>query len=181
MNKKHHVYVLLIIFLGTLLRHAAYAKEPLTWAGVRQAIRQEFPGIPFLSTQQLFEYLSNPDTVKPVLLDARAPGEYAVSHIQGARNAEKKKDALKILENVRKDTFIVVYCSVGYRSASLVGDLLAQGYTNVYNLEGSVFEWANEGKPVYNTGNKQVKSVHPYDQKWGALLKKDLRAPVKTK
>ena len=51
------------------------------------------------------------------------------------------------------------------------------GFTNVVNLEGSIFEWANQGHPVYRE-DRAVALVHPYDAVWGLLLKKDLRAPL---
>jgi hypothetical protein len=49
------------------------------------------------------------------------------------------------------------------------------GFTNVMNLEGSIFQWANEGRPVYRDA-AEVQQVHPYDGIWGKLLDKDLRA-----
>ena len=51
---------------------------------------------------------------------------------------------------------------------------MKKGYTEVYNLEGSIFAWANEGRPVYR-GKERVQVVHPYDKIWGRLLKKSLR------
>jgi len=181
MDTKYCLYFHIVLFCLFSFKHAVYAEKPLTWAGVKQTIRKEFPEVPCISTQELFDNLSNSDTIKPVLLDARASEEFTVSHIQDAYNAENKKSALMILENMLKDTLIVVYCSVGYRSAAMVKELMAEGYTNIYNLEGSVFEWANNGWPVYTAKNKLVKSVHPYDKRWGALLKKELRATNKKK
>jgi hypothetical protein len=43
------------------------------------------------------------------------------------------------------------------------------------NLEGSIFQWANECRPVYRDA-AEVQQVHPYDGIWGKLLDKDLRA-----
>ena len=42
-------------------------------------------------------------------------------------------------------------------------------YTNVRNLDGSIFQWANEGRPLVR-GNQRVQDVHPYDENWGRLL-----------
>ena len=69
---------------------------------------------------------------------------------------------------------MVVYCSVGYRSAELARKLTARGHANVANLEGSLFAWANEGRPVY-AGTRLADRVHPYDAAWGSLLKPELR------
>ena len=43
------------------------------------------------------------------------------------------------------------------------------------NLEGSIFRWAGEGRPVYRDGVR-VEQVHPYDDRWGALLPRTLWA-----
>ena len=72
---------------------------------------------------------------------------------------------------------IVTYCSVGYRSAGVAQRLRAAGFTQVYNLEGSLFRWANEGRPLYR-GDTLVHQVHPYDRVWGTLLKEELRAYI---
>lgn len=54
------------------------------------------------------------------------------------------KDPLKLLADIKPDSHIVVYCSVSYRSSILARRLQDMGFTNVYNLEGSIFKWANE-------------------------------------
>jgi 3-mercaptopyruvate sulfurtransferase SseA len=71
----------------------------------------------------------------------------------------------------------VVYCSVGYRSARVAHWLGGQGYTNVRNLTGSIFQWANEGRPVFRD-DRPTNEVHPYDQRWGLLLESRYRATV---
>ena len=47
---------------------------------------------------------------------------------------------------------------------------------NVFNLEGSLFKWANEGRPVYR-GSERVQEVHPFDEDWGELLDESLHPP----
>ena len=68
---------------------------------------------------------------------------------------------------------IVVYCSIGYRSARLARELEQQGVEGVLNLEGSIFEWANSGHGVEREG-EAVSEVHPYDEDWGRLLDQEL-------
>jgi rhodanese-related sulfurtransferase len=64
---------------------------------------------------------------------------------------------------------MVVYCSIGYRSARLVEKLREGGFSEAKNLEGSIFQWANEGRPVVQNG-EVVEEVHPYNKTWGLLL-----------
>jgi 3-mercaptopyruvate sulfurtransferase SseA len=64
---------------------------------------------------------------------------------------------------------------VGYRSSELATRLQRAGQTNVTNLEGSIFQWANEGRALEASG-KPATRVHPYNEKFGRLLKPELRA-----
>jgi rhodanese-related sulfurtransferase len=106
------------------------------------------------------------------LIDARANEEFHVSHISGAKNIPyNSKDPLKFLTNTKPDNPIVVYCSVGYRSSILARKLQTLGFKEVHNLEGSIFKWANEGKPLVQ-GHTSVHKVHPYNTHWGSLLKR---------
>lgn len=46
----------------------------------------------------------------------------------------------------------------------------------VYNLEGSIFKWANEGRPLVDPTGNTAKLCHPYSAVWGKLLNKELRS-----
>lgn len=78
------------------------------------------------------------------------------------------------LETVERDRLIVAYCSVGLRSAEYVERLQHQGFQKVFNLRGSIFSWANEGYPLEAAGHAATK-VHPYNDRWGKLLRPELR------
>lgn len=45
----------------------------------------------------------------------------------------------------------------------------------VFNLEGSIFAWAEEGRPLVDTHNQPTTFVHPYNAVWGKLLSADKR------
>jgi rhodanese-related sulfurtransferase len=144
------------------------------WAAVKQRIRSKFPSVRHISTGRLAEWMSvDRAEEKPLLLDAREPEEYEVSHLEGATRALSQREALQILTSVPRERPVVVYCAVGYRSAELAAALRKAGYTNVWNMEGSIFEWSNEGRPIYRSG-MPVRSVHPYDEEWGRLLRPEL-------
>ena len=142
------------------------------WGAVKARIRKEFPAVPQVGTGALAARLEGE---RPLLLDVRTLAEYEVSHLAGARRVEP--GAMPEL-GVPKDTPIVTYCSVGYRSSALAQRLRAAGYTRVENLEGSIFQWANEGRPLVRDG-QPAKLVHPFDAKWGRLLDKERRAVVR--
>jgi len=157
------------------LAAACSAREPKDWESVKAKIRQRFPDVPQLTTAELTAWLADPSRQPPILLDARAPEEYAVSHLDGARLTPDEGAALAALAGLPRDRPVVVYCSVGWRSSALAEQLLREGFGHVYNLEGSLFEWANQGRPLVRDG-RPVRAVHPYDETWGQLLDRDLWA-----
>ncbi len=111
------------------------------------------------------------DSAAVLFLDAREPKEYAVSHIQGAVPVGYDQFDIGKLSGLSKDRRVIVYCSVGYRSEKIAEKLLAAGFRNVYNLYGGIFEWVNQGHPVY--GDKgQTERVHAYSRTWGIWLNK---------
>lgn len=145
-----------------------------TWTQILPTIRKRFPDVRQLSTSQFADWLGDTNrNARLVIVDVRKREEFAVSHIRGARNLTAVSEVVQ--GGVTKDQPLVVYCSVGYRSSSLAQKLQREGFTNVFNLEGSIFAWANEGRPVYR-GSSEVRPprVHPYDAKWGKLLKPGL-------
>lgn len=147
--------------------------SPLAWYVVKRAIRLRFPASRHISASELESWLKGKEPVKPLLLDVRAPEETALSHLATAHFTYSKKQTLRLLSSLKKNSPIVVYCSIGHRAASLVTRLRAQGYNKVFNLEGGIFEWANNDRPVYR-GKLRVNVVHPYDNKWGKLLNQKL-------
>lgn len=152
------------------LCQSASAASPLD--AVSAALAVQFPDVPTITTTELAKRLDQPDP--PVLLDVREQAEYAISQLKGARHVDVFRDLADIKRSLPLTTEIVVYCSVGYRSAEAVRELQRAGFQKVFNLSGSIFAWANEGRPVYR-GRMIVLEVHPYDAIWGKFLHQDLR------
>ncbi len=166
--------VALTALLGGLLVIAVGLEERLSWPTVKQRIRADLPEVRQVSAGALAALLASAEA-RPVLLDVREEAEYRVSHLPGAVRVDPGAERLQLPPGVEKDTPIVVYCSVGYRSSALAERLTRQGYSAVSNLEGSIFEWANEGNPVVRDG-EEVRQVHPYNELWGRLLDSELHA-----
>lgn len=145
---------------------------------VEASIRQQHPDVATLSTDRLASRLTSGEA--PLLLDAREPAEYAVSHLPGAIQIDPDARGAALdsaLAALPADREIVVYCSVGARSAGLAERIQAQSDREVANLEGSIFRWANEGRPLANSDGPTT-LVHPYSASWGQLLDPDRRAPL---
>ena len=137
------------------------------WAETLRFVRETFPDVPQLPTERLAELLVEGTDV--VLLDARSKEEFATSHLQGAVRATSVRMARNALEEHGGKPTVVVYCSVGYRSSRLAEQLRAQGIENVFNLEGSLFKWANEGRPVYQRIRSRFSLLHPFDDGLGRV------------
>lgn len=169
--KRYRLILLPAVLLGA-------CAHPKSLAEVEQTVRTKFPEVRQISTTELAAWLNDPARRPPVLLDVRAKREFAVSHLAGARQIDPDEDAAAQVPDVPKDAPIVTYCSVGYRSCRAAAQLLKAGYTNVANLEGSAFAWANEDRPLVTPDGRPTTVVHPYDANWGRLVAPEHRATI---
>jgi rhodanese-related sulfurtransferase len=139
----------------------------LSWARINAYLDKEYPDVANISTQELATLTLTLNNV--TLFDTRAADEFNASHLPQAKRYDSSIDLLGTLP---KTTPIVVYCSVGVRSAAIAKQLKANGFTNVKNLRGSAFMWANEGRPLEG---RAAPKVHPFNTRWGNLLEPSLR------
>lgn len=141
-------------------------------ASLRSVIAARYPSVRWVRAATLEAWMREERPL--VLLDARQPDEHRVSHLAGARRVDPDHPDVASLA-VPEGARVVVYCSVGWRSAAVAEALTRAGHAHVFNLEGGVFAWANEGRPVVR-GGRPVRAVHPYDATWGRLLRRELHA-----
>ena len=151
------------------------AGRPLALGAVQRIAARKFPAVQWLEPEELALWRSDSSKAQPLLLDARTPPEYAVSHLKGATRIDPRMPLLKGIGAFPRDTPVVVYCTVGYRSARVAQWLRRQGFRTVYDLAGGLFAWANEGRPMEADGRAAL-SVHPYNAVWGRLLEPEVRA-----
>lgn len=150
--------------------HPSDPPAPERWREIETEIRNRFPAVEHVDTAGVRRLLRNR---RVVIVDVRSPREFAVSHLVQARSAPLNARLIDRLADVPKERHIVLYCSVGYRSAEAAHRLVAAGYPNVHNYLGSIFAWANAGLPLVNQGGSTSK-VHPFDSDWGQLLRPSL-------
>lgn len=138
---------------------------------IKSICRGVFPLAKQVSISTLVEWMSTPDS-SLLLIDVRSSEEFAVSQLPGAvnlRNLGEIKEAL----NRTGATRTVLYCSVGFRSSRLAAQLVGEHPGTIMNLEGSIFEWANRGLPLFQ-GQLETHKVHPFGKRWEGLLKEGL-------
>jgi rhodanese-related sulfurtransferase len=83
------------------------------------------------------------------LLDVRTPEEYAEAHLSGATlmniyDVEFENQ----LSTLDKNVPVLVYCRSGGRSGKAMQMMREKGFSEVYNLEGGITTWIQEGEKV---------------------------------
>lgn len=150
---------------------------PVAWSVVQASIDARFDQVAQIETADLAAWLADSERPQPLLVDVRTATEFSVSHLPGAVHAERVEQILPLLGPASAQRPIVLYCSVGWRSA-IVADALRQiGRERVWNLRGSIFQWANEGRALAGPDEAPVMIVHPFDRRWGTLLERERWAP----
>jgi rhodanese-related sulfurtransferase len=103
-----------------------------------------------LTVQQLkgsMDRARQPNQKGFVLIDVRSPEEHQGGFIPGTdfnidfRQIQNRHQELRS----ELDSHIVVYCQSGHRSNIAADMLMSLGYTNVYNVEGSMNAWEAAG------------------------------------
>lgn len=168
-----------VLLLVVLLPQSTHAREPFTLESVKSQVRRDYQDVGHLSTSALADMVRGEGNV--LLFDVREPEEFAVSHIPGAQRVDPGTSRTAFLQRYRDkvaDRVVVFYCSVGVRSSQMAQAVQAglekKGAKNVFNLDGGVFGWHNEKRPLENAKG-ETPYVHPYDSRWGKLVeRKDL-------
>lgn len=104
---------------------------------------------PFIASQRItpLEYQNQfGDGTPHLLIDVRTPEEFTSGHIQNAVNISVETLQTR-LDEVPRDTPVVVYCRSGNRSASAAQILTENGYQPVYDL-GGIRDWVAQGLPI---------------------------------
>ncbi len=150
--------------------------ESFTLQSVHENVLQSYPDVRHVTVGELDNALKDRD--RYVIFDVREEEEYAVSHIDGSIRVKPSIWASSFIKRFGADAkgkHVVFYCSVGVRSSKLAEKtqirLQEMGAKSVHNLEGGIFSWHNQEKGLKNAGGR-TEFVHPYDQKWGNLVKR---------
>lgn len=159
MTKKSTFFYLLIIFCISSLKLDAQIKNQDYKIMLDSLYGNDIPLISIEELKQL-----NKQSL--YLLDTRDEEEFNVSHIKNARHVGYFWFDMRKVYTIPTDAKIILYCSVGYRSEKIARKLLEAGYKNVFNLYGGLFEWVNQGNPVYTSNGVQTSEIHTYNEDW---------------
>ena len=81
------------------------------------------------------------------LVDVRGRSEWEAGHVAGATHIPLNTLQQR-LDEVRRDTEVVLQCATGSRSAIAAALLRANGFERVANHQGGFEQWRREGLPV---------------------------------
>ena len=129
--------------------------------------------VPVISPDSLAQMLNDKDSV--LLLDTRSKAEWEVSHLAGARFVDYESFDSSAWLEFNRQTPIVVYCSIGWRSEKIGEKMQQAGFETVHNLYGGVIEWKNNGYPLVTPDGNLTEQVHTYNRYWGFYLTNGIR------
>lgn len=83
------------------------------------------------------------------VIDVRTPEEYSEGHIPNAPNIDFRNDNfIKEISLKEKDSPIVIHCASGGRSKAAASQLIAIGFTKVYDYSGGFSDWKGRGEAI---------------------------------
>jgi rhodanese-related sulfurtransferase len=84
-----------------------------------------------------------------ITLDVRTPGEFMEGHLVNAINIDVENPSFTTeIAKLDKTATYAVYCRSGRRSANAISTMKDAGFTNMFNLNAGVQEWAQAGLPL---------------------------------
>ena len=98
-----------------------------------------------INVKTAFDMIQNKDVI---VIDVRTPEEYAETHIEGALNIDVNGDFLESVKALDKTKKYIIYCRSGRRSAAAEKQLINAGFEEIYNVEGGILDWKENGLPV---------------------------------
>lgn len=106
------------------------------------------------------------------IIDVRTPGEFSKGHLKNAQNIDwNGNDFEKEISTFDKSKPVFVYCLSGGRSAAAASLMRAQGFKEVYELDGGIMKWRGANLP--ETTESTSVSLGMSKQQFDELLKTD--------
>jgi thioredoxin 1 len=77
-----------------------------------------------------------------VIVDVRTPEEFSEGHLSNAKNINwNGSDFQSQMATLDKTKPVMVYCKVGGRSGSAAAYMQANGFKEIYELDGGIMQW----------------------------------------
>ena len=109
---------------------------------------QNIDSVEYISLEPYDFHLTYLKDDKAVLIDVREFFEYKKSRIKDAINIPSSGNLEFAADTFEKDKSLFLYCTTGYRSKRVAAKFSEKKFVNVYNLEGGIKAWKEDGMPV---------------------------------
>jgi rhodanese-related sulfurtransferase len=124
-------------------------KISLALAGLLVATLSACGGSSAAKTVGVDEFATQVATAGVVTLDVRTPAEFMEGHIDGAINIDFESGNFENeIAALDPNATYAVYCRSGNRSGQAVKVMSGAGFSNLYNLDGGVIDWAGAGQQL---------------------------------
>lgn len=129
--------------------------------------------LPIITCRQLHELQKNSSNAQKLyILDARRLDEFNVSHIPNARRIGLEDFSTESVWTYNRKATIVIYSLTGEQGEDIGLQMRKMGFKNVYNLYGSLVEWANQGLPLVDAKGHNTNKVFMRNKSQAKALKK---------
>ena len=99
-----------------------------------------------MNSDELIEFIELNDAV---LVDVRTEDEYNSGYIENSLNIDYFSNDFSLnADKLDKSTPIILYCRSGKRSSMSANKISKLGFKEIYNLEGGILEWIEEGNAI---------------------------------
>ncbi len=165
MQIKSMAIILYVVLLSRALN--CFAAPAITDAEKKQRIEAMIVrfeskfSVPQVAASTVMQWVKEDNAL---LLDAREPRETLVSKIPGAI-AKREFEQNPAQYKTRK---IIVYCTIGYRSAAYAEKWNKRGY-DMHNLRGSLLLWTHAQGALVDAKGADTRQVHVYGRDWDLL------------
>ncbi len=129
------IRIVLLVLLGSL-----------ALINCKEGNAQEIKTVELISVADMEEALKVDDVQ---LIDVRTVREFSKGHLENAKNiVYQGANWDEQVASLDKDKPVYVYCAKGGRSAKCAALLEEAGFKKVFDLEGGITQWINEGKEI---------------------------------
>jgi len=111
------------------------------------------PNVPTVAPKEAATQFSSKQAI---IIDVREQDEWDAQHIEGAILVPLDQVESRLSEFAAyKDKPIIMQCRSGRRSHIASTTLINAGFTKVYNLEGGILAWDEQGLPTVKSEQKK--------------------------
>ena len=136
----------MVLFFGTFLIFNSFADILVSKKlFAKEEITKTQPEVKNISPKQAMKLIEKEKDV--FVLDVRTQEEYDKVHIKNA-NLIPIQELEQNINKIPKDKKVIVHCAKGKRSARACEILKDKGLKELYNVEGGIDKWQEEGFPV---------------------------------